>query len=82
MSSKPSRETELIYDWNRASEATDRAPRKSLELDDETLRDGLQSPSVISPPIEKKIEILHLMMEAVGIHAANIGLPGAGLSLP
>ena len=77
MSSKPSRETELIYDWNRASEATDRAPRKSIELDDETLRDGLQSPSVISPPIEKKIEILHLM-EAVGIHAANIGLPGAG----
>ena len=72
-----SRETELIYDWNRASEVAHGAQRKPIELDDETLRDGLQSPSVISPPIEKKIEILHLM-EAVGIHAANIGLPGAG----
>ncbi len=48
-----------------------------VELDDETLRDGLQSPSAISPPIEKKIEILHLM-ESLGIHSVNVGLPGAG----
>ncbi|HXG94962.1 MAG TPA: LeuA family protein [Blastocatellia bacterium] len=66
---------ELIYDWNRVGreEAT---PRR-VEFDDETLRDGLQSPSVIDPPIEKKIEILHLM-DSLGIDSADIGLPGAG----
>jgi 2-isopropylmalate synthase len=66
---------ELIYDWNRVGSA-ETAPRP-LELNDETLRDGLQSPSVIDPPIDKKIEILHLM-DSLGIDAADIGLPGAG----
>jgi 2-isopropylmalate synthase len=70
-----SRESDLIYDWNERSGRSG-AP-KPVELDDETLRDGLQSPSVVSPPVEKKLEILHLM-EAVGIHGVNIGLPGAG----
>ncbi|HXV64814.1 MAG TPA: LeuA family protein [Vicinamibacteria bacterium] len=70
------RESELVYDWNRVGEV-DSSTRKPIEFDDETLRDGLQSPSVTSPPIEKKIEILH-MMEALGIHAVDIGLPGAG----
>jgi len=46
-------------------------------LNDETLRDGLQSPSVLDPPLEKKIRILHLM-EALGIDSVNLGLPGAG----
>jgi isopropylmalate/homocitrate/citramalate synthase len=46
-------------------------------LDDETLRDGLQNPSVRNPSIEEKIEIVHLM-EALGIDTANVGLPGAG----
>ncbi len=47
-------------------------------LNDETLRDGLQSPSVLNPPIEKKIKVLHLMDE-LGIDSVNLGLPGAGL---
>jgi len=67
--------SELIYDWNRVGSA-ETAPRP-LELNDETLRDGLQSPSVIDPPIDKKLEILHLM-DSLGIDAADIGLPGAG----
>jgi 2-isopropylmalate synthase len=66
---------ELIYDWNRVNRL-ETAPRP-LELNDETLRDGLQSPSIIDPPIDKKIEILHLM-DSLGIDAADIGLPGAG----
>ena len=66
----------LIYDWNQAS-LISQAPDQSIYLNDETLRDGLQSPSVIDPPIEMKIELLHLM-EALGIHALDIGLPGAG----
>jgi len=48
-----------------------------VELDDESLRDGLQSPSVRTPTIEKKIEILHLM-DSLGIDVADVGLPGAG----
>ena len=46
-------------------------------LDDETLRDGLQSPSVRCPSIDEKIRILHLI-DRLGIDTANIGLPGAG----
>ncbi|MGH7539563.1 MAG: LeuA family protein [Gemmatimonadota bacterium] len=67
---------ELIHDWNRLPGAFDYAPVR-VELDDETLRDGLQNPSVTDPPIGKKLELLHLMVE-LGIHAADIGLPGAG----
>jgi len=68
--------TELIYDWNVAGER--RIPeRLTVELDDETLRDGLQSPSVQSPPIEAKLRILHYI-DSLGIQSANIGLPGAG----
>jgi 2-isopropylmalate synthase len=66
----------LIYDWNKASGPQLRVSKRPL-LNDETLRDGLQSPSVIDPSIEKKIEILY-RMEAVGIDSLNLGLPGAG----
>ncbi|MBM3751923.1 MAG: 2-isopropylmalate synthase [Acidimicrobiia bacterium] len=64
----------LIYDWN----TVDPTPsRPAVQLDDETLRDGLQSPSVQTPSIDDKIRILHLI-DALGIDTANIGLPGAG----
>lgn len=66
--------SELIYDWNKL-EAPPR-PRQVL-LDDETLRDGLQSPSVQDPSIQEKIRLLHYMDE-LGIDTADIGLPGAG----
>ena len=68
---------DLIHDWNTAGDAVDYTRLQPVELDDETLRDGLQCPSVTDPPIEQKIEILHLMCE-LGIHTADIGLPGAG----
>ena len=66
----------LIYDWNVAQGARPR-PAWPIQFDDETLRDGLQSPSVTDPEIPAKVELLHLM-EALGIHTADIGLPGAG----
>ncbi len=75
MSDERGRIQDLIYDWNGAE-----GPHSFLrpvEFDDETLRDGLQSPSVKDPPIERKIELLHLMAR-LGIQSANIGLPGAG----
>ncbi|HET9986088.1 MAG TPA: LeuA family protein [Longimicrobiales bacterium] len=68
---------ELIHDWNAAGDAVDYRRLGPVELDDETLRDGLQSPSVQDPPIAAKIRILHLMAE-LGISTADIGLPGAG----
>src|ERR1700681_502424 len=67
---------DLIYDWNLASAPEIPAGTRVL-LNDETLRDGLQNPSVVDPRIEEKIEILHLM-ESLGIDSVNIGLPGAG----
>jgi 2-isopropylmalate synthase len=69
-------EKSLIYDWNLEGMAGG-SDLPSVELDDETLRDGLQSPSVRDPDIGSKLRILHLMNE-LGIHSADIGLPGAG----
>ena len=68
--------SELIYDWNQVNPVSLR-PAGNVQLNDETLRDGLQSPSVRDPSIAEKIQILHLM-EALGIHSLNLGLPGAG----
>ncbi len=64
----------LIHDWN-AIDAP--ALPEPVMLDDETLRDGLQSPSVRTPDIDQKIRILHLI-DRLGIDTADIGLPGAG----
>jgi len=69
-------QNEWIYDWNTAA-APLIPPGTRVLLNDETLRDGLQNPSVHDPGIEEKIELLHLM-EALGIDSLNIGLPGAG----
>jgi 2-isopropylmalate synthase len=66
----------LIYDWNSLPE-TGFTAKPRVMLDDESLRDGLQSPSVTDPPIEEKLRILHLM-EELGIDLVDIGLPGAG----
>jgi isopropylmalate/homocitrate/citramalate synthase len=63
----------LIYDWNR----TDAPKPGTVILNDETLRDGLQSPSVRCPTIDEKLRILHLI-DGLGIETADIGLPGAG----
>ena len=63
----------LIHDWN--DETTSRS--RDVMIDDETLRDGLQSPSVRTPDIDEKIDLLQ-RMNGLGIDTANIGLPGAG----
>src|ERR1700740_670375 len=68
--------SELIYDWN-TNYPPELKPPGPVLLNDESLRDGLQSPSVRDPSIPEKIEILHLM-EALGINALDLGLPGAG----
>jgi isopropylmalate/homocitrate/citramalate synthase len=68
--------SDLIYDWNKNHPPGLKPPGPVL-LNDESLRDGLQSPSVRDPSIAEKIEILHLM-EALGIDSLDLGLPGAG----
>ncbi len=70
------KEQEYLYDWNKIGEQAVSRP-KTVEIDDETLRDGLQSPSVRQPELDEKLEILH-HMEAIGIHAVDIGYAGAG----
>src|SRR5437764_13018662 len=71
-------ERELIYDWNRVgSGAAFDWSRVRVDLNDETLRDGLQAPSVRDPALDVKQHLLHLMAD-LGIVAADIGLPGAG----
>ncbi len=67
------REDSLIHDWAPPAPPPPSRPM----LDDETLRDGLQSPSVRDPAVETKVHLLHLM-DALGIETADIGLPGAG----
>ncbi len=66
----------LVYDWS-APDCVEQPQTRTAMLDDETLRDGLQSPSVTDPPTDVKIKILHLM-NRLGIETADIGLPGAG----
>src|SRR5262249_22796226 len=69
-------EQDLIYDWNDAGERWT-PPPGPVQLDDETLRDGLQSPSLRTPTMAEKLRLLPLM-DRLGIHTADIGLPGAG----
>src|SRR3982751_5777906 len=80
----------LIYDWNRDRTAPHAGDHPGTPgdvdgvhamvpmLNDETLRDGLQSPSVRTPTIDQRIDILH-RMDALGIDTADVGLPGAGV---
>ncbi len=69
-------EKTLIYDWALCGPRRAHWPDHVM-IDDETLRDGLQSPSVTDPPVETKLQILGLM-ENLGIETADVGLPGAG----
>ena len=73
-------ERSLIYNWNTVDYELNRKPANhphGVWLDDETLRDGLQSPSARNPTIEQKIELL-TFMENLGIQKVDLGLPGAG----
>ena len=64
---------DLIYDWNEPYPKID----FEVQFDDETLRDGLQSPSAKDPSLDQKVRLIHLMDE-LGIQTADVGLPGAG----
>jgi 2-isopropylmalate synthase len=65
---------DLIHDWNAPAAE---GPVRPVALHDETLRDGVQNPSVVDPPIADKLEVIHLL-DAVGVDSADLGLPAAG----
>jgi len=73
------RASELIYDWNARNRRGPLSPLKDRKVSffDETLRDGIQSPSVRDPSLEEKQEILRLTA-SLGVDAVDLGLPGAG----
>ncbi|MFO0665130.1 MAG: LeuA family protein [Polyangiaceae bacterium] len=75
MAEEQRNQNELVFDWNEVNRKGRLIPPNATFFD-ETLRDGLQNPSVVDPGIEKKLEILHLM-EDLGIHEADVGLPGS-----
>jgi len=68
-------ESSIIFDWNGLRPSP--RPAQPFDFDDETLRDGVQSPSVTDPPLEDKLDLLE-RMQAIGVRSADIGLPGAG----
>ncbi|MFI5301420.1 MAG: 2-isopropylmalate synthase, partial [Polyangiales bacterium] len=69
------RDERLVFDWN-AQGRRHRLIETGYTFFDETLRDGIQNPSVVDPRVEDKLELIHLMDE-IGIHVADIGLPGS-----
>src|SRR4051812_2689551 len=68
---------ELIYDWNSVEKVAPLSPRRRIQFLDETLRDGIQSPSVVDPSIDDKLRLVELAND-LGIDTMDIGLPGAG----
>jgi 2-isopropylmalate synthase len=68
---------ELIYDWNSVEKVAPLSPRRRVQFVDETLRDGIQSPSVVDPTIDDKLRLVELAND-LGIDTMDIGLPGAG----
>jgi len=66
----------LVYDWNVAAREG-RIAKPGFALHDETLRDGIQNPSVVDPSVGDKLEIVTLLDE-VGVESVDLGLPGAG----
>jgi 2-isopropylmalate synthase len=75
MAERPTRD-EIIYDWNTQGDRVS-PPLRNVEYVDETLRDGIQCPSVTDPPIEAKLRIVRLLSD-IGVHNLDLGLPGAG----
>ena len=71
------RESDLIYDWNAVEKRHSLSPNRKFTFFCETLRDGIQSPSVVDPDIADKIRMVELASD-LGIEHIDIGLPGAG----
>jgi len=70
---------DVLYDWNTnhgAPEGFDWAGAR-VEIQDETLRDGAQSVSVVEPRLDDKKALLH-HAAALGVHSVALGFPAMG----
>jgi len=67
---------ELIHDWNLRGPWAEKTLSK-VEIHDETIRDGIQCPSVHDPDLEQKLQIVRLL-DQIGVHSSDLALPGAG----
>lgn len=65
----------IFYDWNIQPERG-KPDSSGLIITDNTLRDGLQSPSAIDPSIEEKLRILHLL-DRLGVKRVDLGFPAS-----
>ena len=74
---QPSSAEQLVYDWNTVAERPPLVACPPARVHDETLRDGIQSPSVRDPDVDAKLRVLHLL-ERLGVDSTDVGLPGAG----
>ena len=77
MSTNELKESEIIHDWNSVEKVGSLFAGRKVEFLCETLRDGIQSPSVVDPKIDDKLKLVHLAND-LGIHAIDVGVPGAG----
>jgi len=64
---------DLIYDWNTIDAPP--APAHRVSVHDETLRDGIQGPSVRDPEIEVKLRFLHLA-DQLGVGSIDLRTSG------
>jgi len=71
------KEADIIYDWNSVEKVAPLTGSRTITFLDETLRDGIQSPSVVDPKIDDKLKLVHVASD-LGIQYIDIGLPGAG----
>jgi 2-isopropylmalate synthase len=70
---------DVLYDWNSNHGANERFvwAGARVEIQDETLRDGAQSVSVVEPRLEDKKALLH-HAAALGVHSVALGFPAMG----
>jgi 2-isopropylmalate synthase len=68
--------SDLIFDWNERR-LVSMLGKSPITVVDETLRDGVQSPTVNDPELDQKMELVR-MMDRMGIGVVDVGLPGAG----
>lgn len=68
-------ERDIVHDWN--VQGRTRWNLGQVEVHDETLRDGIQCPSVTDPEIGVKKDVIRRLAR-LGVASVNVGLPGAG----
>jgi 2-isopropylmalate synthase len=68
----------MLFNWNSVpADPEPQAGSPKGSFFDETLRDGIQAPTITAPSLEQKVQIVDHMM-AAGIRSADLGFPSSG----